>query len=427
MTAIRSRTGSSGWSSSEAPILRGATTVGARRAKRTRLGPPYATRVFETLSLWGVAATSVRLRPANRANRTGARPVQRAMRPSLLLAAVLVASIGLAASADARDTSETAIRARLRSTDPKEIAWGLHDAIHGRVHGLDDLVRAVVGRHRSGVLDRLALDAILELDIPVEPALVKRGEADLDVERRLLFASRDPLAYQDVLRRVLAGHPRDDHAWTAACTMLASLRDPDLARHLLSILQLEAHVGVRTPGETSRHASSRTFLGRGHACHQVEDAIQGWPPEAYWTLTMVAGDGHLLVSRGRTPIYAYRLEIVVGDFVCKSTSSRWSRRFDAPGFLADLLAADAAALRGLLSEYETVEYTGPESFERGVAAVRTRLLRQWIALVGACVAHGILEPRAVLALPPRITYRVDDHRAKKEPAIRELPKAPAFD
>ena len=78
------------------------------------------------------------------------------------------------------------------------------------------------------MLDRRAVDAILELDIPVDPAFVEKIEADLGVERRLLFASRNPRAYQNVLRRVVAEDPRDDDAWTAAVTLLASLCDRPL-------------------------------------------------------------------------------------------------------------------------------------------------------------------------------------------------------
>jgi len=51
------------------------------------------------------------------------------------------------ASADDRDAQVSAIRAKLRSSDAKELAWGLHDAIHARCQGLDDLVRGVVGEH----------------------------------------------------------------------------------------------------------------------------------------------------------------------------------------------------------------------------------------------------------------------------------------
>ncbi len=344
------------------------------------------------------------------------------MRPSLLIVAVLLVASARGASADARDAQASAIRAKLRSSDPKEIAWGLHDAIHERCQGLDDLVRSVVGKHSSRVLDRLAVDAILELDIPVEPAFVEKIEADLGVERRLLFASRDPRAYQDVLRRVLAADPGDDRAWTAAVTLLAPLRDPALGRHLLSILRLEAHLRVRSPGDPTPHASSIGFLGRGHACGQVEDSVPGWPPDAYWILTTNGADGHRLVSRGRTPIYAWRQEISVGDFVCSSTPCRWSRRNEASEFLADLLDVEVDRFRGLLSEYETVEYTGPEAFEQGVEAVRARLQRQWIAIVAACIARGVLEPTAVFGLFPRVRFRVDDDRTKKDPSLPELPK-----
>ena len=71
------------------------------------------------------------------------------MRPSLLLVAVLLVASARGASADARDAQASAIRSKLRSADPKEIAWGLHDAIHARCPGLDDLVRGVVGKHAA--------------------------------------------------------------------------------------------------------------------------------------------------------------------------------------------------------------------------------------------------------------------------------------
>lgn len=351
--------------------------------------------------------------------------VHRVMRTSLVAVAVTVAVVvGFrAASAGDRDPSDAAIRAKLSSPDPKEIAWGLHDAIHGHVRGLDELVRAVVGKHASRDLDRLAVDAILELDIPVEPAFVGRIEADLSVERRLLFASRDPRAYQRLLRRALVEDPRDDDAWTAAVTLLAPLRDRVLGRHLLSLLRLEAYVAVHDPGDDEDRPDhfESTVVGSGTGCGQVRDAVPGWPPRAHWILTRDRGDGRRIVAQGRTPIYAWRREVDVGDWICSSGPSRWSRRYHAPEVLADLLGEKVDSLRGLLSEYETVRYTGPESFKQGVEAVRARLLRPWIAIVGACVARGVIEPVAIFGLAPRITYEVDDSRTEREPALPKLP------
>lgn len=351
------------------------------------------------------------------------------MRASLVAVAVAVVVGFRAASAGDRDTSDAAIRAKLSSPDPKEIAWGLHDAIHGHVRGLDELVRAVVGKHASRDLDRLAVDAILELDIPVEPPFVERIEADLSVERRLLFASRDPRAHQRMLRRVLAEDPSDDDAWTAAVTLLAPLRDPVVVRHLLSLLRLEAYVAVHDPGEDDDvpdHFDS-TVVGGGTGCGQVRDAVPGWPPSAHWILTTDRGDGRRLLTQGRTPIYAWRREVDVGDWICSSLPCRWSRRYHAPEVLADLLGEKADSVRGLLSEYETVRYAGPASFEKGVEAVRARLLRRWIAIVGACVARGVIDSAAIFGLVPRISYEVYDRRTEKDPALPKLPAGSSLD
>lgn len=63
----------------------------------------------------------------------------------------------------------TRTRAKLSGPDPRDIAWGLDDAVRLRLSGLDDEIRRVLDHHRAGAatsaVRSLALDAAIELDV----------------------------------------------------------------------------------------------------------------------------------------------------------------------------------------------------------------------------------------------------------------------
>ncbi len=347
---------------------------------------------------------------------------------------VVACLLGLSAvrlSADDSTSEAYRIRAKLRSEVPADVAWGLREAVEARLVGAADLVRSVLDRAMANRADggdsllACAIDAIIELDIPLAPDRIREVAPKLSPAAALILAARDPRTFRQLL------HPHltttgDDDLWNAACNLLTPIRDPVATAHLIGRLGMRAQVTVRDPGvDEHGFGGEGESITSGCGCGQVTTPTpEGWPPRSYWTLLASPGDHTRLVAPGREPIYAERREIEVGDFVCSSMPSPWMRDYDAVQYVADLLGWKRDRLQFSLWEYRYVEFTGLDAWTKELEDVRRTLLASWWRVLAACYVGGLLSPAQLLTLRPRIKFEVRDQRNVKDP---ELPTAPASD
>ena len=341
--------------------------------------------------------------------------------------------LGLSAgrlSADDSTSEAYGIRAKLRSQVPADVAWGLREAVEARLVGAADIVRSVLDRAMANRADggdsllACAVDAIIELDIPLAPERIRELAPRLSTPVALMLVARDPRAFRDLLHPYLTTRG-DDDLWTATCNLLTSIRDPVATAHLVGRLGMRASVTVRDPGVKEHGFGGKgESISSGCGCGQVTTPTRdGWPPRSYWTLRATPGDHTRLVAPGREPIYAERREIEVGDFVCSSRPSTWMRDYDAVQYVADLLGWKRDRLQFSLWEYRYVEFTGVDAWTKELEDVRRTLLGSWWRVLAACYVGGLLSPAQILTLRPRIQLEIRDERSVKEP---ELPSIPAL-
>ena len=329
-------------------------------------------------------------------------------------------------TADEPRADASRIRAKLASEDPKDVAWGLHDAIEGRVAGLDDSIRDALTHlpwQGGDRLRSLAIDAVIELDVALPDDALHALAKGSDPARSLILAARKPESFRDRLR-VLLATVRDDDAWIAATNLLLPTRDPVLAAGLLGQLRFEATLEVSDSGEYDFGGSLGSF-GGGWACAQSRDDLKGWPPRAWWELGNTAEIGLRVVASGPTSIYAERREAVDHGFICSRMPRREARGRYATEALAVLLRCRANTLQSSLTEHRWVRFVDADTWTKDIDGVQRTLLLRWLAIAHACWREGLLSPGALAGLTPRVSITVRDLRASKSPPLPPIPSPAA--
>lgn len=327
-------------------------------------------------------------------------------RTAFIRAAVVgLATLSCATSARAQPD----IASLLRSRDPRLEAWGAWYAGAGGLRQLgpliQDVVRAQVGRPvaMNATLD-IALDAIIQLRVPLDPDLL----ADVYAVRpaqALIAASfaEDP---DDLLDLVLRSSKGPE--WFAAANLLLDRNPQRLAAHALSGLRLRLTIFVVDAGTGVASGGGGAGIGCG-----VEGLAPGMPPWATYSLTSFPAAGLSILALGPKPIYYRRTVAPAGQSPAGSVvdigKPSGSDRLEYAAAAAGLPPAQMP-LRG--DEQHSITLPEGRSLAIEVARLRDDLERRYRLLLRMLVQRRILADSDLRTYPAAIDVEVSDHRTR---------------
>jgi len=310
-------------------------------------------------------------------------------------------------------------RAKLRSSNPSDVAWAAWGAACERAHELvPDLTQAL----RRALL----ADASVEKDFVLRAlldALVQTGATiaseDFARTRRigpmlapaLVLASRTPLKHVDefvAMRKAVALEER-----LAVDNLLLQVDRPRAVGRLLEDVRFHAYVTV-TDGARRRVAGFRAC-----ALRCAENVPKGWPPVATYRLTTERAAADAVFAPGAQPVGFRRVLHSGGPLV--SVSER--RSFNACEHALSLLyaAAELHEPTPPIVSHVSIALSAPSdaAYLNAVeGAVRT-WETAWFALLQGLAARELLSRRDMEPTAP-IHFSIHDKRADRTLPLPEI-------
>jgi hypothetical protein len=350
-------------------------------------------------------------------------------------AVVILSLLACGASAETLAQAPEAVRGLavqvpewLQSGDPQRVAWGAYLAAQYRMSSAVPLIEAALDRTdvtgggcassqcQSPAVVFALLDALVQLDAPVDPVRVGR------------FLPRWPVQSLVLLGR--AGADRDRTllpffegasglSWRAAANLLLETRSSGFAVSLLRPvhLRLEVHVLDRS----NRVGLSGSVVGGVTEGCNVVGGAPGFPPIAEYLHDPSGRGGATLLADGPRPAFYRRRVGQPGLVPCSSLEARSGsptvqERID----YAIALARPLEMSRIYATTIEHVVWTDAEALRTRVGQARRNLEGRYRSMIGSLVAQGRLTAAEAKTLPTAIDLSVIDQRDNQSAPLPAL-------
>jgi hypothetical protein len=303
------------------------------------------------------------------------------------------------------------IRRLLQSLPPADQAWGAWLAGHAQASELAPMLRTLalaLGTSQDSRDQRITsavLDALIKLP-GAQPTDWARAVFDHWPAQSLILLSRGD---EDTIAPLLdLLDSQQGVRWLAAANLLLPRRPPGLASVLLSNIEIQADLEIR-----SSDGWSGSVVGgvAGGAADYGAASEPGFPPHVSYCLTSLPHRGATVLATGPVTIYYQRSVSSHGSMGrCDERSVTAPTSQHRLDYLAALRGSSSNL--GLRSqERRTVVWRPGLDVDAEAAAFRTSILWRHAEIIRQLLAQGLLtEAEAAAAPEPRITLTVRDRR-----------------
>jgi hypothetical protein len=210
--------------------------------------------------------------------------------------------------------------------------------------------------------------------------------------------------------------------WQAIGSLLAEARVPGFAALLMKQMQ-EINVSV-TVSETVI-SSGEAGSGLSGSSHRL--VPEGYPPTAFYHLTDESAAGAVLLTPRPHPIYYERRMVEPGQ-ASDIESGGWTisshygdyRDPLRMEYLAMLLGQPVEDVRFDSKPLRALQWTGPETLEREIATICTKVLGDFDSLTARLSEKGLLSVSEAESIHARVHLKILDCRQDQSIALPEL-------
>lgn len=265
----------------------------------------------------------------------------------------------------------------------------------------------------------VVLDTLIQLDASLPKDKVESVYKNFPRQTLILLAKNPQESRQNLFSALELEQETNSLIWVAICNLLINMRPPELATKLLGEVKPIAYLSLYDKGSVKTGVTGYVINPAKESWFSIP---AGFPPTAYYTLTMYPKFGDVVLAWGQATIY-YKKQIVKGgENIRISEQPPIERNTYTIKYLAQLLDTNYDTITSYLSNRSKLNSLRIKDYSKKIDKARIEMEDSYTLLVKLFEEKNLLTSSAVLSVKDRTEIIVHDFRRNKTP----LPQLPGI-